>query len=136
VRLAVGEHEAEETAEGNGPVHALATALKTLLLRHYPELTDVQLVDYKVRILSSNEGVASTVRVLVRASDGRSTWGTVGVSTNVIEASWRALVDAFEHKLMGHADADKATGSGGIEGDDAEYGTLISERDQADGYFS
>jgi 2-isopropylmalate synthase len=100
VRVDVGGEESESSAEGNGPVHALGTALRQLLERHYPGVGDVRLVDYKVRILSSGDGIAAVVRVLVRASDGKRSWGTVGVSTNVIEASWRALVDAFETKLL------------------------------------
>ena len=97
--IRVGDKQGNETAHGNGPVHALGTAFRQLLQQHYPSVTDVRLTDYKVRILNSGMGMASTVRVLIRASDGHESWGTVGVSTNVVEASWRALVDSFEYKL-------------------------------------
>ena len=97
--IRVGDKQGNETAHGNGPVHALGTAFRQLLQQHYPSVADVRLTDYKVRILNSGMGMASTVRVLIRASDGYESWGTVGVSTNVVEASWRALVDSFEYKL-------------------------------------
>ena len=87
-------------AEGNGPVHAIATALRGPLGKQYPELANVKLTDYKVRILNKGMGFASTVRVLIRATDGREVWGTVGVSTSVVEASRQAIVDTFEYKLM------------------------------------
>ena len=100
VRLLFDGEPREASAAGNGPVNALANAFQKLLDRAYPELEGVHLVDYKVRILSSGSGTASVVRVLIRASDGEESWGTVGVSTNVVEASWRALVDMVEYKLM------------------------------------
>ncbi len=86
-------------AHGCGPVDALGTALHILLARAYPEVDTVRLVDYRVRIMDSSDGIAAAVRVLIRASDGKDTWGTVGVSTNVVEASWFAMVDAYEYKL-------------------------------------
>lgn len=100
VKVAIGDEILAAIESGNGPVNALAAALETVLVRTYPMLRQVRLVDYKVRILDSASGTAARVRVLIQASDGRSTWGTVGVSTNVVEASWRALVDAFEHRLL------------------------------------
>ncbi|MEO5360466.1 MAG: citramalate synthase [Nitrospirota bacterium] len=87
-------------AEGNGPVHALDNALRKALERYYPALKDVSLHDYKVRVLSSGgAGTSSGVRVLIESGDHHSRWGTVGVSPNVIEASWHALVDSIEYKL-------------------------------------
>lgn len=100
VEVKVGTRSYTHSAEGNGPVHAIATALREPLVKQYPELSDVKLTDYKVRILNKGMGFASTVRVLIRATDGREVWGTVGVSTSVVEASRQAIVDTFEHKLM------------------------------------
>jgi 2-isopropylmalate synthase len=90
------EHTA---AEGNGPVNALDKALRRGLVRFYPSVEEVQLRDYKVRVLGGERGSAALVRVLIEFSDGEDRWGTVGVSLNVIEASWQALVDSFEYKL-------------------------------------
>ena len=92
----VMEHAA---AMGNGPVNALDQALRRALTKFYPGLKDVELLDYKVRVLSSGEGTAASVRVLIESGDGKARWGTVGVSHNVIEASWQALVDSIDYKL-------------------------------------
>lgn len=92
--------EIEHTAaEGNGPVNALDTALRRALRRFYPAIESVRLLDYKVRVLSGVEGSAAPVRVLIESGDEGDRWGTVGVSLNVIEASWQALVDSFEYKI-------------------------------------
>jgi 2-isopropylmalate synthase len=92
--------EVEHTAaEGNGPVNALDRALRKALERFYPNLKDVELIDFKVRVLAAGEGTAAKVRVLVESGDGVDKWGTVGVSENVVEASWQALVDSLEYKL-------------------------------------
>jgi len=93
----VVEHTA---ANGNGPVNALDAALRKALEKFYPAIRDVALVDFKVRVLGSGKGTGSRVRVLVESSDRHSEWGTVGVSENVIQASWEALVDSIEYKLM------------------------------------
>jgi 2-isopropylmalate synthase len=87
-------------AEGDGPVNALDTALRKALEPHYPNLKTMRLVDYKVRVLESKTGTGANVRVFVESQDQKSVWGTVGVSTNLIEASWEALVDSFEYKLQ------------------------------------
>ncbi len=87
-------------AEGRGPVNALDHALRKALERFYPHLKDVQLVDYKVRVLPAGKGTASQVRVLIESRDKTDKWGTVGVSENIIEASWQALVDSLEYKLL------------------------------------
>jgi 2-isopropylmalate synthase len=92
----VMEHAA---AMGNGPVNALDQALRRALTKFYPALKEVELLDYKVRVLSSGEGTGASVRVLIESGDGKSRWGTVGVSRNVIEASWQALVDSIDYKL-------------------------------------
>ncbi len=86
--------------EGDGPVNALDKALRKALLPHFPQIAQVRLEDYKVRIIDSGSGTAAKIRVLVVSSDGNRTWGTVGVSTNVIDASWQALVDSLEFFLM------------------------------------
>jgi 2-isopropylmalate synthase len=92
-------------AIGNGPVHALDAALRRSLVPYYPSLEAMQLVDYKVRVLDTGHGTGARVRVLIESTDGRRNWGTVGVSNNVIEASWQALVDSVEYKL--HKDGVK-----------------------------
>ena len=90
------EHTA---AQGNGPVNALDRALRKALTKFYPQLEKVELLDYKVRVLGGDAGTAATVRVLIESGDEHDRWGTVGVSPNVIEASWQALVDSIEYKL-------------------------------------
>ena len=93
--------EAEQTvAEGEGPVDALNGALRKALTRFYPSIAKVHLTDFRVRILDPEESTAATTRVLIESSDGEATWGTVGVSDNIIEASWEALVDSVEYKLF------------------------------------
>ena len=82
---------------GNGPVHALDTALRKALSVFYPELAKVRLMDYKVRVLTGKAATASRVRVLIESSDGELDWTTVGVSTDIIAASWEALVDSIEY---------------------------------------
>ncbi len=93
--------EVEHTAaEGDGPVNALDSALRAALVKFYPQIKDVKLTDYKVRILDSKTGTAAKTRVLIESTDGKSEWGTVGVSDNIIDASWHALVDSIEYKLF------------------------------------
>jgi 2-isopropylmalate synthase len=88
------------TAEGNGPVNALDTALRQALVQRYPHLGDIELVNYKVRILDETKGTGAVTRVLLDASDGDEVWGSVGVSENIIEASWQALVDSIEFGML------------------------------------
>ncbi len=99
----VVEHTA---AIGNGPVNALDAALRKALEKFYPAIRHVRLVDFKVRVLTSGGGTESRVRVLIESSDGAETWGTVGVSENIIQASWQALVDSIDYKLI--RDEDRA----------------------------
>jgi 2-isopropylmalate synthase len=96
------EHTA---ATGNGPVHALDRALRKALVGFFPALEEVQLHDYKVRVLAGQDGTDSMVRVLIESGDEQDRWGTVGVSHNVVEASWQALVDSMVYKL--HKDRRK-----------------------------
>jgi 2-isopropylmalate synthase len=86
--------------EGDGPVNALDRALRKALLPHYPQLAQVRLEDYKVRIIDGSAGTAAKTRVLIVSSDGQRTWGTVGLSGNIIDASWQALVDSLEYFLL------------------------------------
>jgi len=100
IRLAVNEQEAHTASLGDGPVNALDKAMRKALLRFYPRLEEMELIDYKVRVLSGEHGTGAKVRVLVESRDADSQWGTVGVSLNIIEASWQALEDAVNYKLM------------------------------------
>jgi 2-isopropylmalate synthase len=89
-----------QASEGHGPVDALSKALKKALVAFFPELESVRLTDFKVRVLNAKSGTAAKVRVLIESSDGEKDWGTVGVSEDIIEASWEALVDSIEYKLL------------------------------------
>ena len=100
VKVKVDDRTIHTAAEGNGPVNALDQALRKALLEFYPDLTNVELVDYKVRILEESAGTGSQVRVLIESSDGQRQWRTVGSSTNIIEASWLALADSMEYCLI------------------------------------
>jgi 2-isopropylmalate synthase len=88
------------TAEGNGPVNALDRALRSAITELHPHLAEIELVNYKVRILDAHHGTGAVTRVLLDSSDGRETWGTIGVSENIIEASWEALVDSLEYAFQ------------------------------------
>jgi 2-isopropylmalate synthase len=88
------------TAEGNGPVNALDRALRAAIGETYPHLGDIQLINFKVRILDERKGTGAITRVLLDASDGVESWGSIGVSENVIEASWEALVDSLEAGML------------------------------------
>ncbi len=100
VRLSVEGVREHTAALGNGPVNALDRALRKALEEFYPNLKEMQLIDYKVRIINESAGTSAKVRVLIESTDGKRKWGTVGVSENVIEASWIALTDAIIYKLM------------------------------------
>jgi 2-isopropylmalate synthase len=100
VKVTVGEGQEHTASDGNGPVHALNLATKKALKRFFPEIEETHLTDYKVRVLDAKEGTAAKVRVLVESTDGSDSWTTVGVSTNVIEASWVAIIDSLLYKLV------------------------------------
>lgn len=102
IRLFVGGDEVHTAAMGDGPVNALDRAIRKALVRFYPCLEEMELLDYKVRVLSGEHGTEAKVRVLVESRDRCCTWSTVGVSVNIIEASWQALVDAINYKLIKH----------------------------------
>ncbi|HEY1849307.1 MAG TPA: citramalate synthase [Opitutaceae bacterium] len=99
VRVKVGGESIHTVAESSGPIGALDKALRLGLEKTFPQLKDMKLRDYKVRIIEGNEGTGSMTRVLVESGDGRSIWGTVGVSDNIIDASWEALREAVEYRL-------------------------------------
>ena len=96
----LGNDHAHTVAEGDGPVNALDGALRSALLKFYKDLEIVRLTDYKVRIVNSSSGTAARTRVLIESSDGASTWTTIGVNDNIIEASLQALVDSLEYALV------------------------------------
>ncbi|MBA7710650.1 (R)-citramalate synthase [subsurface metagenome] len=100
IKVKVKGIEEHTAAEGRGHINALDNALRKALEEFYPSLKNVRLTDYKVRVLDVKAGTAAPVRVLVEARDKKGSWGTVGVSTNIIEASWQALVDSLEYKLL------------------------------------
>ncbi len=99
VKIHVGGRRLIATAEGNGPVNALDRAIRIAIGRSYPALKDIELTDYKVRVLDEKKGTAAVTRVLIETSDGEKSWGTIGVNENIIEASWQALVDSLEYGL-------------------------------------
>jgi 2-isopropylmalate synthase len=100
IKIMVGDQEEITAAEGDGPVNALDKAVRKALERFYPAIKEVKLTDYKVRVLDSDKASAAKVRVLIESADGNESWTTIGVSTDIIDASWRALIDAIEYKLM------------------------------------
>jgi 2-isopropylmalate synthase len=100
IMMRVGGKTEHTAATGSGPVNALDNALRKVLDRFYPELKEVRLHDYKVRVLTAGKGTSAKVRVLIESGDEENKWGTVGVSENIIEASWQALVDSIEYKLL------------------------------------
>lgn len=99
IKICVGEEEEITAAEGNGPVNAIDNALRKALSKFYPKIKEMRLVDFKVRVLEGSGGTAARVRVLIESRDGKDIWNTVGVSENIIEASWQALVDSIYFKL-------------------------------------
>ena len=106
VKIRVGDHAEITAGESvNGPVDALDRALRKALSQFYPEIAKIVLTDFRVRILDPKEATGATTRVLVESTDGEKRWGTVGVSPNIIEAAWQALLDSVEYKLLGSARA-------------------------------
>jgi len=99
IKVRVGQETRHEVAEGDGPVNALDAALRKTLNEFFPSLSDMKLVDYKVRVVNEEAGTAARTRVVIESSDKSDVWGTVGVSENIIEASWKALADSVEYKL-------------------------------------
>jgi 2-isopropylmalate synthase len=106
VKVRVHEQTMHTVSEGDGPVNALDGALRKALLPFYPRLAEMHLVDYKVRVVNARAETAARVRVVIEWRDGEDVWGTVGVSENIVEASWLALADATEYKLFKDRDAE------------------------------
>jgi len=100
VSLKVGEQQTSTSGKGNGPVNAMDNALREALLPFYPTLATMRLTDFKVRVLTTQQATRATVRVLIESTDGEAKWGTVGVSANMVDASYQALADAIQYKLM------------------------------------
>jgi 2-isopropylmalate synthase len=105
VKVWAGGERRVAVGEGNGPVNALDHALRTALGTAYPELAKLELIDYRVRIVDAAHGTDAVTRVLVETSDGETSWETVGVHANIIEASWEALLDAVTYGLLRHRGA-------------------------------
>lgn len=112
IKVRVSDEVEQTAAEGVGPVDALDSALRKALMRFYPKIKEVFLTDFRVRILDPEEASAATTRVLIESSDGEKDWGTVGVSENIIEASWEALVDSVEYKLFMEEERERQDKSG------------------------
>jgi len=99
IKIKVDDQEEITAAEGDGPVNALDNAVRKALIRFYPSINEMKLTDFKVRVLDSTSATAAKVRVLIESTDGEEFWTTIGVSADIIEASWKALVDSIEYKL-------------------------------------
>lgn len=108
VKLRIQGETVYNAAEGNGPVNALDNALRKCLIKHYPKIDQMHLSDYKVRVMDEKGATAGKVRVLIESTDFNNTWNTVGVSTNVVEASWEALVDSMRYALLGESSSQEA----------------------------
>ncbi len=99
IKISVGDEDEITAAEGEGPVNALDNALRKALHKFFPQVSEMRLVDFKVRVIDGREGTAAKVRVQIESRDSKEVWSTLGVSANVIEASWQALVDSVQYKL-------------------------------------
>src|SRR4030095_11355495 len=105
-----GDREEHTAARGDGPVHALDRALRKALHPFYPNVDDIHLTDYRVRVLDGTEGRETQVRVVIESADERGSWTTVGVSPNILEASWEALADSIEYGLARYRGDGRAEG--------------------------
>ena len=99
VKIKINKEVVESISSGSGPVNALDVALRKALVKYYPHLNEIELTDYKVRVVAGNKGTESLVRVIIQSTDGESFWSTIGVSRDIVEASWKALIDSIEYKL-------------------------------------
>ena len=104
IKISVGDEEEITAAEGDGPVNALDNALRKALTKFYPQIMEMGLVDFKVRVIDGSDGTAAKVRVQIESRDSKDIWSTIGVSENVIEASWQAVVDSIRYKLSKETD--------------------------------
>ncbi|MCA1672369.1 MAG: citramalate synthase, partial [Actinobacteria bacterium] len=105
IKVHIGDERVVATAEGNGPVNALDAALRQALGKRFPSVNDVHLTDYKVRVLDTSKGTGAVTRVLLDSTGGDRTWSTIGVSSNIIEASWEALSDSYVYGLLHNEDS-------------------------------
>jgi 2-isopropylmalate synthase len=105
-KIKVGEKVVQTVSEGDGPVNALDGALRKALLPFFPNVAEMHLADYKVRVVNARDETAARVRVVIAWRDHKDVWGTVGVSENIIEASWLALTDSFEYKIFKDEEKD------------------------------
>ena len=112
IKLWVGSQRRITVGEGNGPVNALHNALLAAVGDHYPEIARIALTDYKVRVLDTTHGTEAVTRVLIDSTDGTRTWTTIGVSENIVEASWEALADSIVWGLL-HSNAQTPLASEG-----------------------
>ncbi|MBR0056859.1 MAG: hypothetical protein IJP66_05970, partial [Kiritimatiellae bacterium] len=108
IKVSANGGEEITAAEGNGPVNALDQALRKALEKFYPRLAEMKLTDFKVRVIDTGAATASIVRVMIESTDGERIWNTVGVSADIIEASWLALLDSIESKLLHDRAQDEA----------------------------
>ncbi len=115
IKVSVDGKDEHTAADGNGPVNAMDRAIKKALTRFFPEIEEIHLIDYKVRVLDAKAGTAAKVRVLVESTDGKESWTTVGVSVNVIQASWKAIVDSILYKLIFLRKMEKAEAAVAVE---------------------
>jgi len=109
INIWIADQQYIRTAEGNGPVNALDRALRDAIGEIHPHLRDIELVNFKVRILDEAKGTGAVTRVLIDASDGQRMWGSIGVSENLIAASWDALVDSLEYGMQGGKSSSGST---------------------------
>ena len=100
IKVEINNKIFENESSGSGPVNALDNALRETLVKEYPSLKEVELKDYRVRVVSGSKGTESLVRVIIESTDKKTSWSTIGVSRDIVEASWKALIDSFEYKLM------------------------------------
>jgi len=100
IKISVGDEKEITAAEGDGPVNALDNALRKALNSFFPQISEMKLVDFKVRVIEGTDGTGAKVRVNIESMDAQEVWSTVGVSENIIEASWQALVDSIQYKLL------------------------------------
>jgi 2-isopropylmalate synthase len=100
VQIRIGDEVHHTVAESNGPVGALDAALRKAIAPAFPEISEVELIDFKVRILDSQHGTDAIIRVQIESTDGKEIWGTVGASDNIIEATWEVLMDSVEYKIL------------------------------------
>jgi len=111
----VGDEQEITAAEGDGPVNALDNALRKALIKFFPEIQEMGLVDFKVRVIDGGDGTGAKVRVQIESRDAREIWSTIGVSENIIEASWQALADSVQYKLSKRMNGKSADGKTKME---------------------